>query len=140
MEDPKTAVVLQLAQKIQGFQIVGACLFWALGCDVEIAEVDQGVGDSSEVPLGSLDLEDFAIALFGVEQIVHQGAGITKVAERIRQRLLIARHSVLSHGCFPGAASLSQITTMKKDSGSMFMTLTHEIVKREAKDRTMSDA
>ncbi len=92
---------------------------------MQIAEVDQGVGNRREVTLGPLDLKDLAIALLSMKQVVHERTRIAKVTQRIRQSLLMACSSVISDCCFPGGASLNQIATMKKDSGAMFMVFAH---------------
>jgi hypothetical protein len=101
-----------------------------VGCDMQVAEVDQGMGYGGEIALSPLDLENLPIALFCTWKIVHEGAGVAKVPKRIRQRLLAAGNSVIGHGRFPGSASLNQVAAMEKNSCAMFMVVRHEIVNR----------
>lgn len=98
-----------------------------VGADVEIAKIDQRVGDGVLIALRPLDTEDLAIALFGSVEIVHECAGVAQIAEGIRQFGLIVGGSVVGDGGFPGSASLDQITTMEKNPRPMFVILAHEL-------------
>jgi hypothetical protein len=123
VQDAETAVVLELAQEIHGFEIVGACFFGMIGSDMQVPQVDQGMGHGCEITLGPLNIEDLSIALFGVEKVVHERTGIAEVSERSRERLLIGGSSIISYRRFPGSASLSEISTMEKNPGPMFIVI-----------------
>jgi hypothetical protein len=83
------------------------------------------MGHGREITLGPLNIEDLSIALFGVEKVVHQGAGIAEVPERSRQCLLVGGKSIISYRRFPGSASLNEISAMEKNPGSMFIVIRH---------------
>jgi len=79
------------------------------------------MGHGREVVLGSLDLENFSIAVFCAGKLIHECAGIAEVSERSRERLLIGGSSIISYRRFPGSASLDQISPMEKNPGPMFI-------------------
>src|SRR5574337_11236 len=125
MENTEPSVVLELTEQIQGFQVVGTGFLRMVGCDMEVAEVDQGMGHGGEIALDSLDLEHFPIALFRTWKIVHECTSVAKVPKRIRQRLLIAGSPIIGHSRLPGRTSLDQIAAMEKNPGAMFMIVGH---------------
>lgn len=127
VQDTKTAMVLELAQKIHGFEIIGARFFGMIGTDMQVPQVDQGMGHGREITLAPLDLENFSIALFSAGKIVREGAGVAEVPKRIRQRLLTAGHSIIGHRRFPSSASLAQIAAMEENPGPMFIVVRHGI-------------
>lgn len=86
------------------------------------------MGYGGEVALGPLDLENLSVALFRTREIIHESAGVAKVPKRIRQFLLAAGHSVVSHRSFPGCVGLDQVTTMEKDPSTVLVVLSHERV------------
>ena len=69
VENAECAIVFRVAQEIQCFEIVGAGFLRMVGADVEIAEVDQRVGDGVLIPFRALDREHFSIAGFCLIQI-----------------------------------------------------------------------
>ena len=64
IENAESAVVAQWFQEIERFQIIGSGFLGAARADVEIAEVDQRMGDGLPILLGALDVQDFAITDF----------------------------------------------------------------------------
>jgi hypothetical protein len=54
-----------------------------VGCDKQVAEVDQGMGNGGEIALGPLNLKHLPITLFCAWKIVHECAGVAKVPKRI---------------------------------------------------------
>jgi len=79
------------------------------------------MGHGREILLGSLDLENFSIAVFCAGKLIHERAGIAEVSERSRERLLINGTSIIRHRCFPRSASLNEISAMKKNPSPMFI-------------------
>ncbi len=112
VQNAEGAIVVQRMQKVQGFEVIGAGFFCATGADVEIAEIDQCVGDGVVIALGSLNSQDFTVTRFGLGKIVEEGTGVTQIAKGIREFPLIAGCSVIGHRRFPGRIGLDQVAAM----------------------------
>ncbi len=81
VENPERSIIVEIAQQIQRFQVIGAGFFRMIGADVKIAEIHQRVGDGVPIPLRALDREDFSITDFCVIQVAGQGADVAQIAE-----------------------------------------------------------
>ena len=83
VQDAERAMIIERLQQIERFKIVGAGFLRPVGADVEIAEIDEGVGDGVRVLFAALDGQHFFIAGVRLFQITGQGAGIAEVAEAV---------------------------------------------------------
>jgi hypothetical protein len=91
VENPKRPVVVQCAEKIQRFHIIGARFGRMTDPNMEVPQIDERMGDGVGILLDPLKVQDFPIAAFGSREIVKQRTGIAQVAERTRQFLDIIR-------------------------------------------------
>src|SRR5262249_34223801 len=90
---------------------------------MQVAEIDQGMGNGMGVLLCPLDRQYFAIASLGCIVIIHQGARVAEITQRIGEFLLIVGSTIVGYRRFPSDLGLSQITTMKKDSRAVLVIL-----------------
>lgn len=81
VENAERAIIFQIAQKIQGFKIVGAGFLRMVGADMKIAEIDQCVCNGVLIAFRPLNVQDLAIAALGCFKVMHQGAGIAEIAK-----------------------------------------------------------
>lgn len=117
-------------QKVQGFEVIGAGFLCAIGADVEIAEIDERMGDGMFIVLSSLNVEHFLVALFRNGEVFHQGAGVAQIPQGVGQLPLTSSCAVIGHRSFPGRTSLDQVAAVQKNPRPMFMVLTHGFVNR----------
>lgn len=123
VENAEGTVVLQLTQEIEGFQIVGPGFLRTSGADVEVAKVDQCVGDGPAIPFRPLYVEDLAITLFRSVEIVHERASVPEIAQGVGEFPQVVDGAVIGHCRFPGCASMDQVAPMEKNPRPMFMVI-----------------
>lgn len=85
VEDAEGAMVVERFEKIEGFQIVRTGLFGPVGADVQVAEIDESMGDGVGILLATLDRQHFFVAGVGLLQFAGQGIGVAEVAEAVRE-------------------------------------------------------
>lgn len=69
IENAERTIVIEIAQQIQGFKVVGACFFRMVCADVKIAEIHQRVSNGMLIPFSTLDREHFPITRFCLVQV-----------------------------------------------------------------------
>lgn len=121
VEDAQGAVVVQRAKQVKCFKVIRTGLLRMVRSNVQVAEVDQGMGDGMGVLLCSLDGQHLPIALLGCLVLVHQGVGVAEVAQRIGEFALIIGSAIVGYRRLPSGLGLHQITTMKKDSRAVLV-------------------
>ena len=121
VENTECAIVVEIAQQIQCFEIVGAGFFRMVGADVKIAEIYQRVGDSLLIQLRALDGQHFFIAGFRAIGIARESADITKVAERIGEGAVILGHAIIRDGLLVCRSGLRQLATVEKNARAVFV-------------------
>jgi hypothetical protein len=97
------------------------------GANVQIAEIDQRVGDSLLIPLCALDCENFPVAGFCANEVVQEGADVAQIAERIGEGTSILGQAIIRDCLFAGSFGLRQLTSMEKNSRAMFVGVSHEL-------------
>lgn len=90
VENSERAIVAELTQDIQGFEKVGPGLGRAIGSDVEISQIDQGVGDRMTVPFRPLQFKNFPIATFSLVEVLQKRAGIAEIAQGVGKTRRVA--------------------------------------------------
>ncbi len=126
IENAECAVVLQLAQQIQRFEVIGAGFLGMVGADVEIAEIDQRVCNGVLIAFRALDRENFFITGFGAIQIAGLCADVAEIAEGIGEGAIILGEAIIRDRLFIGRDGLRQLAAMKKNASAMFMIVRHE--------------
>ncbi len=81
VQNAKRPMIVQWRQQIQRLEIVGTGLLRPAGPDVQVAQVDEGVGHGVLVAFRTLDGQHFPITLLGRLEISGKGATITEIAE-----------------------------------------------------------
>ena len=125
VEDAEGAMVVERFEKIEGFQIVRTGLFGPVGADVQVAEIDESMGDGVGILLATLDRQHFFVAGVGLLQFAGQGIGVAEVAEAVREFTLGPGQAVVLDGRLPGDACLDEIATMEKNACAVFVVLSH---------------
>jgi len=121
VENTERAVVLQFTQEIQRFEVVGAGFVGTVGADVEVAEIDQCMGDGLPIRFRPLNAENLAVALFRAVEIVHECAGIAEIAQGVGEFPLVTGGAIVGHRRFPGRTGMDQIAAMEKNPCPVFM-------------------
>lgn len=121
VEDAQGAVVVQRAKQVKCFKVIRTGLLWMVRSNVQVAEVDQCMGDGMGVLLCSLEGQHLPVALFGCLVFVHQGVGVAEISQRIGEFALIIGSAIVGYRRFPSGLGLYQITTMKKDSRAVLV-------------------
>ena len=125
VENAERAIVFEITQKIQRFEIVGAGFFRMVGADVKIAEIHQRVGDGVLIPLRALDREYFPIAGFCMIQVAREGADVAKIAERIGEGAVVIGQAIIRDCLFIRSFGLRELAAVEKNSRAMFVGVRH---------------
>ena len=126
IEDAERPVIVQCAEQVQRLQIIRTGFRRLPHPDVQIAQIDQRMGDGMGILFGALDVQHFAIAALGRIEILTERTGIAQIAERIGKLLSIIRPAVVRDGGFPGRSRLGQIPSMEKDPRSVLVRIGHD--------------
>jgi hypothetical protein len=116
-------MVVQGAKEIQRFHVIGTGFGWMARSDMEIAKIDECMGDGMGILRGALDLQDLTIAVFSRFEIFQQRTGISEIPERIGQFLHIVAQTIILDGSLPCCSRLSQMSPVKEDSGTVLVIL-----------------
>lgn len=81
MENAECPMVVQHGKNVQSFQIVRPRLLRMSCPGLEIAEIDQGMGDGVVVLFVALDGKDLPVTALGGGKVLHERAGIPQIAE-----------------------------------------------------------
>jgi hypothetical protein len=121
IENAERTIIVQRMEEVQRFEVIGAGLLRMIRTDVEIAKIDEGMGDGMLVALRALDRQHVAVASLGRREILHERAGVAEITKRVGQLTLIVGCSIVRDRRFPGRAGLGEIAAMEKDPRAMFI-------------------
>jgi hypothetical protein len=125
IENAERPIVVEIAQQIQRFKVVGAGFFRMVGADVEIAQIDQRVGDGMLIPFCALDREDFPITGFCLIQVARKGADVAQIAERVGDGPGVFGQAIIGDGLFICSLGLGQLPAVEKNARAMFIGVRH---------------
>ena len=127
VENAEGAVIVQVAKEIQGLHIIGLGFGRLSGADMQVAQIDQSVGDGMSIVFDALNGQHFTIAALGRCEVFEQRAGVSEIAQRIGEFTQIVGSAVFLNGGFPGRSRLHQIAAVEEDPRTMLVIIRHEL-------------
>ena len=128
IEDAQRLMVVHRLEEIEGFEIVGAGFLRSSGADVQIAQIDERVGNCLLVSVDSLQVEHFPVAGFRSLKLTCHSAHVAEVAERLREGHGVLGGPVVRNRLFISRLGLLELAPVEENTGTMFVDVSQGIL------------